>query len=161
MVTGDNIFRYLKITDTFQVLSAKCTFGKLDPRHYTSHNWCDRRLIVSTSKGEILSGEMSGDFKLIVPESPGSIFPIQKIVPKTNGDGGFFIYDDSGRIKVYNSGPDQKNPYLLAHDFPAGIDFDENEPWAYHLKTLSREPIFPITGLEHVGDFLVYTTTNR
>lgn len=160
VVTGDNIFRYLKITDTFQVLSAKTTFGKLENRNYTSHAWCDRRLLVSTSKGEILSGEMSGDFKLIVPESPGVVFAIQKIVPKTNGDGGFFIYDDTGRIKAYALGPDQKNPYQLTNDFPSGIDTDENEIWAKHLSSLGKEPIFPITGLEHVGDQLVYTTTN-
>ena len=77
-------------------------FGK-DPaisKNYTCHIWIDSRLILCTARGDILIGDSDGEFKFVLPESPGVSFPIRRIVPRDKN--GFVIADDSGRFKSYH-----------------------------------------------------------
>lgn len=68
-------------------------------KNYTCHIWIDTRLILCTAKGDILIGDTLGEFKFVLPESPGIQFPIRKIVAREKS--GFVIADDSGRFKSY------------------------------------------------------------
>ena len=37
----------------------------------------------------------------------------------------------------------------------------EHDPWAKHLQSLEGAPFFPLTSLELVGEYLIFTTENR
>lgn len=65
-------------------------------------------MILCTARGDILVGDENGDFKFILPDSPGIGFPIRRIISRTNG---FVIADDSGRFKSYEQNADPKSPY--------------------------------------------------
>jgi len=81
-------------------------------KNYTCHVWIDTRLILCTAKGDILIGDAigEGEFKFVLPESPGIQFPIRKIVARENKSG-FVIADDSGRFKSYELSQDPKSPF--------------------------------------------------
>ncbi len=163
LVTGRETYLFLRVIDTFQIKGGSSAFYKPDnsgaPLHYTSHLWIAGRLVVTTQTGEILIGEQSGEFKFVLPESPGERFPIRKIV--RSRDKNFIIADDSGRFKLYQYTGDPKTPWVLKRDLPLGVDSDEQEQWAEHLKTLAGAPYFPTTGMLLFNDALVYTTENR
>lgn len=42
--------------------------------NYSCHGWIDRRLIICSNEGDIFLAEMTGDFKMILPASPGPSF---------------------------------------------------------------------------------------
>lgn len=67
--------------------------------NYTSHLWLDRRIIVTTFEGDILLAEMSGDFKMMLPSSPGPSFKIKHIVSRKSD--GFILANENGKFKAY------------------------------------------------------------
>jgi hypothetical protein len=48
--------------------------------NFTCHAWLEGRLIVCTDSGEIMLLESSGDYKMLVTESPGEGFYIESII---------------------------------------------------------------------------------
>jgi hypothetical protein len=75
LITGKNIYRYLKLNASMQLTFAHDRLIKKDNNmistNYTCHAWIDRKLIVCSAVGDIFLAEMSGDFKMILPSSPG------------------------------------------------------------------------------------------
>lgn len=59
----------------------------------------DRRIIVTTIEGDVLLAEMSGDYKMMLPSSPGPSFKIKHIISRKSD--GFILVSDSGKFKVY------------------------------------------------------------
>jgi hypothetical protein len=152
----------LKVIDTFNIKGGSSAFFKTESNttvNYTDHLWIGGRLVVTTQNGEILIGEQSGEFKFVLPESPGYQFSIRKIVRAREKN--FIISDDSGRFKEYLYTGDPKSPWILKRNLPLGIDENESEQWAAHLKTLHGTPFFPTTGMLLFNDCLVYTTENK
>jgi hypothetical protein len=102
------------VIDTFNIKGGSSAFFKNENgshMNYTGHLWVAGRLVVTTSNGEILIGEQSGEFKLVLPESPGNSFPIRTIV--RSRDKNFIIADDTGRFKQYQYTGDPKTPWVL------------------------------------------------
>ena len=52
--------------------------------------------------------ETTGDYKMLLPESPGEGFYIECIVPY---DKGFIIAGENGQIFIYEKSEEAKNPY--------------------------------------------------
>jgi hypothetical protein len=73
VVTGKDVYRYFKIGENFALQQTKSLFGKdvSISKNYTCHVWIDTRLILCTARGDILIGDTLGEFKFVLPESPG------------------------------------------------------------------------------------------
>ena len=102
MVTGKNCYRYLKLNINSQLCVYHEKLIKKDlniSMHYTSHLWLDRRIIVTTIEGDILLAEMTGDFKMMLPSSPGPSFKIKHIVSRKSD--GFILANENGKFKAY------------------------------------------------------------
>lgn len=125
--------------------------------HYSTHAWIDKRLIVCSVVGDIFLVEMNGEFKMILPSSPGPSFRTKMIFAK--GQDGFIIADDSGKFKIYLNTGEPKQPYALFKNLPTVADMEE--PWANFLKKLENEPNFPIVGASVYGDYIYYTTKSK
>jgi hypothetical protein len=76
---------------------------------YMCHTWTDSWLILYTEKGEILLVETSGDFKMLLPDSPVHQFSIRYAI--NSRPNGFIIADNAGRYLVYESFNDPKCPF--------------------------------------------------
>jgi hypothetical protein len=74
LVTGKDTYLFLKVIDTFNIKGGSSAFFKTESNaivNYTDHLWIAGRLVITTQNGEILIGEQSGEFKFVLPESPG------------------------------------------------------------------------------------------
>lgn len=78
---------------------------------FTSHLWLDRKILVTTNEGDILIAEASGDFKMVLPSSPGPQFKI-KLITSRKSDG-FIIASQDGRFKSYQATDKKECPYVL------------------------------------------------
>ena len=54
--------------------------------------------------------ELSGEFKMLLPYSPGANFPIRFICPKLDGNG-FLVATNWGKVFVYEQQNNMKAPY--------------------------------------------------
>jgi hypothetical protein len=102
LVTGKNCYRYLKLNINFQLGVQHDKLIKKDlniSTDYTSQLWMDRRIILTTIEGDVLLAEMSGDYKMMLPSSPGPSFKIKHIVSRKSD--GFIIANENGKFKVY------------------------------------------------------------
>ena len=80
LITGKNIYQYLKMNQNFQMQPAHSKLIKKDNNFstdYTAHGWIDKRIIVCSSEGNIFLAETSGEYKMILPSQPGTGFKIQ------------------------------------------------------------------------------------
>lgn len=68
----------------------------------------DGRLIICTDQGEIMLLEGTGDYKMLLSESPGDGFFIECIITYSKG---FIIGGDNGQIMIYEKSEEPKNPY--------------------------------------------------
>ena len=159
-MTGKNIYRYLKLNINLQLGVQHEKLIKKDlniSTHYTSQLWIDRRIIVSTIEGDILLAEMSGDYKMMLPSSPGPSFKIKHIVSRKSD--GFILVNESGKFKVYQSSAKKDCPYILQEEMPTGID--KEEFWSKrYMKNDSIAPYYIVTGADVAGDYIFYTTEN-
>jgi hypothetical protein len=58
--------------------------------------------------GEIMLLESSGDYKMLLAESPGEGFFIECIITYSKG---FIIGGENGQIMIYEKSEEPKNPY--------------------------------------------------
>ena len=72
---------------------------------------------------------MGGEFKLLLPESPGPMCNIQFIVPKHTE--GFLLGDTEGKMYAYDVSADPRCPYQLVRTMPGEVDRDEK--WHEYL----------------------------
>lgn len=73
----------------------------------------------------------------------------------------FIIADTSGSFCFYELTGEMRNPFkLFKNNMPVAVDQDEVK-WNKYLEDQDSAPYFPITGMEQIGDFIVYTTTRR
>jgi hypothetical protein len=54
---------------------------------------------VTTIEGDLLLAEMNGDYKMMLPSSPGPSFKIKHIISRKSD--GFILANESGKFKVY------------------------------------------------------------
>jgi len=102
LVTGKNCYNYLKVSDGTSIKGDAICFNKNTEHqssYYTGHLWIANKIVVTTSDGQILFGEFSGEYKGTLPDSPGEKFPIRSIVAVK--DKNFIISDNTGRFKYY------------------------------------------------------------
>lgn len=89
LVTGFNVFWYFRIQDN-SVLRAVHTQLKKEAHvssNYTAHLWLpdNGRLLVATDQGEIMLCEQGGEYKMLLPESPGEGFHVMCMHPFSKG----------------------------------------------------------------------------
>jgi len=68
-------------------------------QNITAHTWTNDRLILYTDRGEVLLAETSGDFKMMMSESPVHDFSIRYAI--NSRPDGFVIADNAGCYIVY------------------------------------------------------------
>ena len=123
LVTGMNVYNYLKIQEGQQLKREKREMLKKDAQissNYTCHAWLpEGRIIVCTDQGELILLEQSGDFKMLLPESPLEGFYIECIITYPKG---FFIGGDNGQIIIYDRSEEPKNPYRKIAMLPSSTD---------------------------------------
>ncbi len=97
VVSGDNTYKFFRVQENN---SLKQTHGQIAKKEahisnfYTCHAWMpDGRLIVCTDQGEIMLLESSGDYKMLLAESPGEGFFIETIIVYSKG---FIIGGENG-----------------------------------------------------------------
>jgi hypothetical protein len=84
--------------------------------NYTCHTWLsDGRILLCTDQGEILLLENSGDFKMVLSQSPFEAFNIVNILSFSKG---FIICGEHGKLLVYEKSEEIKNPYFLIAQLP-------------------------------------------
>ena len=77
--------------------------------NFSAHLWLpEGRLLVGTDQGEIMLCEQSGEYKLLLPESPGEGFNIMCMRTFSKG---FIICGDKGQMMVYHSVGEPNNPH--------------------------------------------------
>jgi len=118
-VTGNNTFRYFKVGDGNTL---KCNHSQIAKKeanissNYTCHTWLpDGRILVCTDKGEILLLESTGDWKMMLHESPQEDFNIECIHTYSKG---FIIAGDKATILIYEKSEEPKNPYTRIAKLP-------------------------------------------
>ena len=163
LVLGQNCYKYFKLQDNGQLLQRTNQLTKKDPekysQNYTCHAWVQEFLLVCTDRGEIMFCDQNADFKFMIVDSPGPSFSIQNILALKSED--FIIADSSGSFAYYEPTNEMRNPFkLLKSNMPVHLDTDESERWQYYLAEQDTV-YFPMTGMDQVGDFLVYTTKKR
>ncbi len=94
-------------------------------------------------------------------DSPGGNFRIQNILLLKSED--FIIADGSGQFCYYEPTGELRNPYkLFRSNMPVCVDIEESK-WNKFLEAQDQgvAPFFPITGMDQIGDWLMYITTKR
>jgi hypothetical protein len=95
--------------------------------NYTCHTWLpDGKLLVCTDQGEILLLESNGEYKMLLPDSPGDGFYIECVHTYSKG---FIVAGDNGRIIIYEKSEDPKTPYNKLIILP---QTDKHEKGEYH-----------------------------
>ena len=116
VVTGGGLYKYFKIKDS-----------EIEPDHtqlnkkpddisseYSWHWWSnDGRIIVCTSRGEIILWESSGEFNSFIPTSPVGEWNIASISPFARG---FIVGGEEGQFFVYEKTEDLDCPYKRMTD---------------------------------------------
>ena len=137
-------------------------------------------MLVCTDRGEILFCDSQCEFKFMLVESPGANFRIQKILALKGDD--FIIANDTGSFFYYESTGELRNPFkLFRNSLPTEVDSakdgdigtggsagivsashsSSSNKWSKYLEEQDGTPFFPSTGMEQIGDYLVYTTKKR
>lgn len=102
--------------------------------------------------------EMSGDYKMILPSSPGASFKIKHNFSR-KGDG-FILANECGKFKVYQISTRKDCPYVLQEEMPTGID--KEHIWSKkYMKNDLISPFYIVTGAEVVGEYIFYTSENN
>jgi hypothetical protein len=112
VVTGEGIYRYLKLIDGNSLRTTHQQLTKKDmsfSQNITAHTWTNDRLILYTDRGEVLLAETNGDFKMMMSESPVHDFSIRYAI--NSRPDGFVIADNAGCYIVYEQTNDPKNPF--------------------------------------------------
>jgi len=70
--------------------------------------------------------ESSGDYKMLLAESPGENFYIECIITYNKG---FIIGGENGQIMIYEKFEDPKNPYRKISNLPATGDVKQDRDY--------------------------------
>lgn len=75
LVTGKNTYRFFRMQETHQMKVIHTAIQKKDlaiSTNYTCHTWLsDGRILICNDQGDIVLLESTGDFKMVLSESPG------------------------------------------------------------------------------------------
>ena len=150
--------------DTGNFVLRNSQLTKKDPHmyslNYTCHAWVSDYLLVCTDRGEILFCDHNCDFKFMLVDSPQHNFRIQNILALKGDD--FMIADGSGSFCYYEATGELRNPFkLFKNNLPVAVDTEHEPKWSSHLEEQDSQPYFSITGMEQLGDYVIYTTLKR
>ena len=110
VVTGNSTFKFYKLQDG--ILKAhKSQIEKKEQHismHYTCHLWIEGRLLVCTDQGEILLLDSSGEYKMLLDQSPQDGSAIHCITQISKG---FVIGCDGSIIQFFEKTDDHKHPF--------------------------------------------------
>jgi len=162
LVTGDNTYKFFRVQENN---SLKQTHGQIAKKEahisncFTCHTWLpDGRLIVCTDQGEIMLLEGSGDYKMLLAESPGEGFYIECIITYSKG---FIIAGENGQIMIYEKKEDPKNPYLRIATLPSSTaDGKQDKDYPMLLAGIMSSKV-RCMGLNSSEDTLVFSTENN
>lgn len=92
-------------------------------------------------------------------DSPLHSFKIHSFLPLKGDD--FIVAEKSGTFCYYERQVgDLRTPFkLYKNNLPTQVDTEMK--WHKFLETQERQPFLPITGMEQIGEFIVYTTTKK
>ena len=136
IVLGQNCYKYFKLADSGTWAQRHNQLTKKDPekysQNYTCHAWVQEFLLVCTDRGEIMFCDHNADFKLMLIDSPGPSFSIQRILALKSED--FVIADQSGSFAYFEPTNELRNPFkLLKSNLPVSVDYEEPK-WSRYLE---------------------------
>ena len=105
---------------------------------------------------------MNCEFKFMLVDSPKHNFRINYMLPIKGED--FMIADGTGAFYHYESTGELRNPFkLFKSNLPTTIDQEDNTKWTRFLEEQQQDgmPYFPITGMEQLGEHLVFVTKKK
>lgn len=117
----------------------------------------DGRLIVCTDQGEIMLLEGSGDYKMLLAESPGEGFFIETIIVYSKG---FIIGGENGQIMIYEKSEEPKNPYHRIATLPTTTDAKSDKDYPMLMAGVMSSKVRCMS-LNATEDSLVFTTENN
>jgi hypothetical protein len=78
--------------------------------NYTCHTLLpEGQILICTELGEIIYLENTGEYKMILPDSPGKNLNIVNILSFSKG---FVLSGENGQIIVYEKNEEVKNPFV-------------------------------------------------
>jgi hypothetical protein len=123
LVTGNNTYKFYRVQENNNLKPTHTQIVKKEAHisnNFTCHAWLpDGRLIVCTDQGEIMLLESSGDYKMLLAESPGEGFYIECVITYSKG---FIIAGEYGQIMIYEKSEEPKNPYHRIATLPTSSD---------------------------------------
>jgi WD40 repeat protein len=117
----------------------------------------DGRLIICTDQGEIMLLEGSGDYKMLLAESPGEGFFIETIIVYSKG---FIIGGENGQIMIYEKSEEPKNPYHRIATLPTTTDSKSDKDYPMLMAGVMSSKVRWMS-LNASEDSLVFTTENN
>ena len=112
IATGKNTYRFFRLQDNNTLKVVHQQVHKKETTvstNYTCHALLsDGRILICTDYGEIVLLENSGEFKMVLAESPGQNFKIVNILAFSRG---FVLAGENGRMLIFEKSEDVKNPY--------------------------------------------------
>jgi WD40 repeat protein len=131
--------------------------------NFSAHLWLpEGRLLVGTDQGEIMLCEQSGEYKLLLPESPGEGFNIMCMRTFSKG---FIIGGDQGQIMVFEKYNEPKILYTgtklpLQSAQGANVTDEQKRNQNFLMKMLLQSKITSID-LSSSEDTILLTTDNN
>lgn len=102
--------------------------------------------------------EQSGDFKMLLPESPLEGFYIECIITYPKG---FFIGGDNGQIIIYDRSEEPKNPYRKIAMLPSSGADAKSEKDYPHLQGVVMGSKIRSMALSRSEDMLLFTVESN
>lgn len=101
--------------------------------------------------------EGSGDYKMLLAESPGEGFFIECIVTYSKG---FIIAGENGQIMIYEKSEEPKNPYHRIATLPSSTDSKQEKDYPQLQAGIMSSRVRALA-LSSSEDNLIFTTDNN
>lgn len=117
-VIGDGVFKFFRLQEgTFKNIPNQLSkLREASNQNYVCHSWLhDDRLVICSEAGDALLFDSGGEFKMVLPCSPGEMRSLLCVAPFSKG---FVAGGDNGIIRVFEKWDDPKEPFRRTKEVP-------------------------------------------
>jgi len=120
-VVGDGLFKFLRLQEgTFKHIPNQLSkLRETTNQNYVCHAWLyTDQLVVCSEAGDALLFDNGGEFKMVLPCSPGEMRSLLCIVPISKG---FITGGDGGVVRVFERSDDVKEVFRRTKEMRVGV----------------------------------------
>jgi len=120
-VVGDGLFKFLRLQEgTFKHIPNQLSkLRETTNQNYVCHAWLyTDQLVVCSEAGDALLFDNGGEFKMVLPCSPGEMRSLLCIVPISKG---FITGGDGGIVRVFERSDDVKEVFRRTKELRVGV----------------------------------------